>query len=427
MNKEFVKKYGTLLLLAAGAGIIFQLPYIRETFYVPIQKAMNLSNAQMGQLSAGYATMATISYFIGGIVADKFSARKLLTFSFLATGILGWWFSTFPSFNTARLIFVLMGISTIITYWSAMIKATRMLGDSSEQGRLFGLQEGLRGILNAILVFGMTAVYGRFANEILGTAWAIRTCAIVVIIIGILNWFVIEDTDREENVESFKDVIVGTFRELAAPRVWLLVAIVFFGYSLYGIFGYINTLAINVYGLSVAGGSTLGGLRYIIQAFGGIIGGFLADKIGSRLKVIIAGAVLTCASYALFLFLPADTSLLPVILGNFVAGMFFIYLIRSQYFAIIDDAGIPVSKTGRVSGVVSCLGYLPDVFMYTMIGGWLDNNPGKTGFNMTFTYAIAMAIGCVISSLILAKVIQKDKVAVSTLDPVISKESLTEK
>lgn len=59
MNKQAVKKWGTLLLLSAGAGIIFQLPYIRETFYVPIQKAMDLTNAQMGMLSSGYATMAT--------------------------------------------------------------------------------------------------------------------------------------------------------------------------------------------------------------------------------------------------------------------------------------------------------------------------------------------------------------------------------
>ena len=122
MNKSFIKKYGTLLLLAAGAGIIFQLPYIRETFYVPIQNAMNLTDAQMGMLSSGYATMATFSYFVGGIVADKFSARKLLAFSFIATGILGLWFSTFPGYNISRLIFVLMGVSTVITYWSACIK-----------------------------------------------------------------------------------------------------------------------------------------------------------------------------------------------------------------------------------------------------------------------------------------------------------------
>lgn len=407
MEKKFVKKYGTLLLLAAGAGIIFQLPYIRETFYVPIQSAMDLTNTQMGMLSSIYASMVTVSYFIGGMVADKFSARKLLTLSFISTGLLGLWFSMFPSFNIARLIFALMGISTIVTYWSAMIKATRMLGDSSEQGRLFGLQEGLRGILNALLVFGMTAVYARFSNEIMGTAWAIRTCAIVVIVIGILNWFFIDDTDSEENTESIREVVFGTFKQLAIPRVWLLVAIVFFGYSLYGIFGYINTLAINVYGLSVSGGATLGGTRYIIQAFGGIVGGFIADKLGSRIKVIILGAVLTGSSYALFLFLPAEASFLPIILGNFVAGMFCIYLIRSQYFAIIDDAGIPVSRTGRVSGIVSSLGYLPDVFMYTMIGSWLDSNDGKAGFDLMFMYAIAMAVACVIACIALSIVIKK--------------------
>lgn len=407
MNKAFIKKYGTLLLLSAGAGIIFQLPYIRETFYVPIQKAMDLSNAQMGMLSSGYATMATISYFIGGIIADKFSARKLLTFSFLATGILGFWFSTFPGFQISRIIFVLMGISTIITYWSAAIKATRMLGDSSEQGRLFGWQEGLRGVLNAALVFIMTAVYTSFANEVVGTAWAIRTCAIAVFIIGILNWFVIEDTKTESQTQPISQVAIGMFKTLKLPRVWVLVAIVFFAYSLYGILGYINTFAINIYGLSVAGGTTLGGMRYLVQGVGGILGGILADKIGSRIKVIIGGAALLTLSFAAFLVMPASAGLLNAVIANFIFGLFFIYVVRSQYFAIIDDAGIPVELTGRVSGIVSCLGYLPDVFMYTMIGGWLDNNPGKEGFNMMFIYAIVMGIGCIFFSFVLQFIVKK--------------------
>lgn len=101
-RRAFIKKYGTLLLLATGAGIIFQLPYIRETFYPQIQEAMNLTNTQMGLLSSGYSSVALFSYFIGGIIADKFSARKLLAFSFITTGLLGLWFSTFPSYNIAH-------------------------------------------------------------------------------------------------------------------------------------------------------------------------------------------------------------------------------------------------------------------------------------------------------------------------------------
>lgn len=410
MNKAFIKKYGTLLLLATGAGIIFQLPYIRETFYVPIQNAMNLSNAQMGLLSSGYATMSLFSYFIGGIIADKFSARKLLTFSFIATGALGLWFSTFPGYTISRVIFVLMGISTIITYWSACIKATRMLGTEEEQGRLFGLQEGLRGIMNALLVFGMTAAFTHFADEVAGASAAIKVCSIVVIIIGILNFIFIEDTKKEENSESFIEVTKGMFKALLIPRVWLLVAIVFTAYSVYGLIAYATTFAQKFYGLSAASAATLGGIRYLIQGAGGIVGGFLADKMKSRFKVIIGGCIGLALSFALFIVVPAKASLCVMVVANFFVGLFFIYAVRSQYFAVHDDAGIPLNMSGRVSGIASCLGYTPDIFMYTLVGSWMDNY-GRTGYNMTWAYAMVAAVLCAIITFILSRIVKKEKAA----------------
>lgn len=394
MNKAFIKKYGTLLLLAAGAGIIFQLPYIRETFYVPIQNAMNLTNEQMGLLSSGYAAMATLSYFVGGIIADKFSARKLLTFSFLATGALGLWFSTFPGFQISRIIFILMGISTIITYWSACIKATRMLGTEEEQGRLFGLQEGLRGILNALLVFGMTAAFSAFADEIAGAAAAIRVCAIVVIIIGILNWFVIEDTKSEEQTESLGSVVKGMFKCLLIPRVWLLVGIIFTAYSVYGLIGYVTTYAQQFYGMTATTAATLGGVRYLLQG----VGGFLADKLHSRMKVIGGGCIGLAISFGIYIILPGTPGLCGAVIGNFFFGLIFIYAVRSQYFAVHQDADIPLSLSGRVSGISSALGYLPDVFMYTLVGGWMDSY-GRRGYNMTWIYAIVAALLCVLLTL----------------------------
>ncbi len=406
MNKAFIKKYGTLLLLAAGAGIIFQLPYIRETFYVPIQNAMNLTNEQMGLLSSGYAAMATLSYFVGGIIADKFSARKLLTFSFLATGALGLWFSTFPGFQISRIIFILMGISTIITYWSACIKATRMLGTEEEQGRLFGLQEGLRGVLNALLVFGMTAAFSAFADEIAGAAAAIRVCAIAVIIIGILNWFVIEDTKAEEQTESLGSVVKGMFKCLLIPRVWLLVGIIFTAYSVYGLIGYVTTYAQQFYGMTATTAATLGGVRYLLQGVGGIVGGFLADKLHSRMKVIGGGCIGLAISFGIYIILPGTPGLCGAVIGNFFFGLIFIYAVRSQYFAVHQDADIPLSLSGRVSGISSALGYLPDVFMYTLVGGWMDSY-GRRGYNMTWIYAIVAALLCVLLTFILSKVVKK--------------------
>lgn len=406
MDKAFIKKYGTLLLLAAGAGIIFQLPYIRETFYVPIQNAMNLTNEQMGLLSSGYAAMATLSYFVGGIIADKFSARKLLTFSFLATGALGLWFSTFPGFQVSRVIFILMGISTIITYWSACIKATRMLGTEEEQGRLFGLQEGLRGILNAVLVFGMTAAFSAFADEIAGAAAAIRVCSVAVIIIGILNWFVIEDTKTEEKTESLGSVVKGMFKCLLIPKVWLLVGIIFTAYSVYGLIGYVTTYAQQFYGMTATTAATLGGVRYLLQGVGGIVGGFLADKLHSRMKVIGGGCIGLAVSFGIYIVLPGTPGLCGAVIGNFFFGLIFIYAVRSQYFAVHQDADIPLSLSGRVSGISSALGYLPDVFMYTLVGGWMDSY-GRRGYNMTWIYAIVAALLCVLLTFILSKVVKK--------------------
>lgn len=409
MNKAFIKKYGTLLLLACGAGFIFQLPFIRETFYVPIQKAMGLSNSQMGSLSGWYAIVATPAYFLGGIVADKFSPKIMLTFSFISTGLLGLWFSMFPGYEASRIIFALMGFTTVMTYWSSVIKAVRMLGDSDEQGRLFGLQEGLRGFLNAGLVFVMAAVYASFADNIAGAAWAIRLCAILLLVIGVLCFFVIDNQSAEAQTESLKDVTIGMLKCLKIPRVWLLVGIVFSAYSVYGLMSYINTYAVTFYGMSETAAANLGGIRYLMQGIGGVVGGFLADKIHSRLKVIGGAAGLLALSWAAFIFIPVQASALPIVLGNFLFGVILIYAIRSQYFADIDDAGIDVNITGRVSGILSTFGYLPDVFMFTLVGSWIDSYSDTTGYKMVFTYATAMGIICMVIAFLLYAIVKKSK------------------
>lgn len=409
MDKLFIKKYGTLLLLACGAGFIFQLPFIRETFYIPIQTAMGLSNSQMGTLNSWYAIVATPAYFLGGIVADRFSPKIMLTFSFVSTGLLGMWFSMFPGYKTSQLIFALMGFTTVMTYWSSVIKAVRMLGSSEEQGRLFGLQEGLRGFLNAGLVFVMAAVYANFADQVVGAAWAIRLCAVLLLVIGVLCWFVIDNPEKGTQTESLKELVLGTFQCMKIPRVWFLTGIVFTAYCVYGLMSYINTYAVNVCGMSETAAANLGGIRYLLQGVGGVVGGFLADKIHSRLKVISISGGLLAVSWAAFIFIPGNASALAGVIGNFFIGVILIYAIRSQYFADIDDAGLDVNITGRVSGILSTFGYLPDVFMFTLVGSWLDGAAGKAGYNKVFICAAVMGALCMLISGGLYKIVEKDK------------------
>ena len=65
----------------------------------------------------------------------------MLSFAFLSTGLLPV-VRHFPGFVAQMLIFGLWGGIGTAFFWSAMMKVTRTLGSSEEQGRMFGLLRG---------------------------------------------------------------------------------------------------------------------------------------------------------------------------------------------------------------------------------------------------------------------------------------------
>ena len=61
-----------------------------------------------------------------------------------------------------------------------------------------------------------------------------------------------------------------------------------------------------------------------------------------------------------------------------------IYATRSLYFAVMQSGKIPLNYTGTAVGLVSLVGYTPDIFSGPMLGYLLDNNPGELGFQYVF-------------------------------------------
>ena len=52
-----------------------------------------------------------------------------------------------------------------------------------------------------------------------------------------------------------------------------------------------------------------------------------------------------------------------------------IYAMRGLYFALIEEAKIPLLITGTVIGIISLIGYTPDIFMSLVSGFILGENP----------------------------------------------------
>ena len=48
------------------------------------------------------------------------------------------------------------------------------------------------------------------------------------------------------------------------------------------------------------------------------------------------------------------------------------------------------------------------MFMYTLVGSWMDSY-GRTGYNMTWVYAMAAAALCIVLTFILSKVVKNGK------------------
>lgn len=412
LNPKF-KRWIMLIILAAGGGTIYQLPYLRYAYYDSMALSLGLNNTQLGIAMSLYGFVAMICYFPGGWIADRISGRKLLTCSFILTGLGGFFFATMPSYTSTLILHAYWAVTTTLTYWAALIKATRQLGDSSEQGRIFGLLEGGRGLFSTLFGLALLAVFTKLGADTFGLQAVIIGYSGLSILIGIITWFVFEDKNDGEKTGALVSDVVSVIK---MPEIWLIALIIFSTYTMYAGQSYITPYITQVFGGSVTLGAFLGLLRtYFLQLAGAPVGGLLADKVRSSTRILVAGFIAILVCLVVFLLLPPKEAFLPIVIVTMIVMAFGVYAVRGIYFATIDEARIPMHLTGAAVGFVSLIGFTPDAFIYIVIGKWLDNNPGALGYRYMFIYMIVVGIiGFIVSLVFLGKLKKKRRMAAAS-------------
>ena len=393
---------------------IYLLPYLRWTYYDTLVEAVNLSNAQFAATMSIFGVTAMIFYAPGGYLADKLSLKKMLSFAFLSTGLLGLWYATFPGFVAQMLIFGLWGGIGTAFFWSAMMKVTRTLGSSEEQGRMFGLLEGSRGLVNVIIAFVALYFYGKMGESVGGMQGIIVAFSILCIISAVLAWIVIPN-----RVEGASDSIhlkdVGTV--LKIPAVWIIALIVMTCYSVYIGSTYLTPYMTEMLGLSATLAGAIAILRtYALQCVAAPTGGAIADKIGSVTLVIGICFVIIVAALAGFVLLPASPSIVMIALVLMLLFCAAIFAMRGIYFAPMDECNVPKHLTGTAVGVISVIGFFPDVYMNAVAGTLMDAFPGAQGYKYLFIVMLAFAIVGTVASIVLSRMIKKHKQEKTALD-----------
>ncbi len=152
-------------LVCAGEAI-FGLPFHVSRYFRPTYvEVFDITQTELGILGSIYGFVAMFAYFFGGGLADRFSPRGLLAVSLLATGASGLYMATIPSFAAMCLLFAFWGISTILPFWSALIRATREWGGQEQQGVAFGVLDGGRGLLAALLAMLTLFLFAQFLPD----------------------------------------------------------------------------------------------------------------------------------------------------------------------------------------------------------------------------------------------------------------------
>ena len=125
--------------LVIAGEMVFGLPFHTARFFRPtLLEVFGFTNTQLGDLFAVYGITAMLSYFPGGALADRYSARKLLTLSLFATAAGGLYMATIPGAMQMALLYGFWGVTTIFLFWGALIRATRDWGGQAAQGTAFG-------------------------------------------------------------------------------------------------------------------------------------------------------------------------------------------------------------------------------------------------------------------------------------------------
>jgi len=387
MSRNFI----AILLVAAGGAIIYGLPYFRYDYYDAYLEVYHLTNTQMGVFGSIFGIFGMISYLFGGYMADRFSIRKLLTISLVGTGLGGFLHLLPLSFGALVCLYAFWGFTSLFAFWPACVKAVRVLSDSEDQGKAFGWFEGVRGVAAAIMAPLAVVVFRlgvKKLDDATGMKYIIIFYSIITIISGLLVFLKMNDENIGESEKlSFKEI----GKVLRLPAVWIIGIVTFCNYvftlSLY----YFTPYATGILGMTVTLGATLAAVKRFVSPISNVGGGYIADKVGTGNLLLVSFLAMAAGTLAI-LFLPLSTSSIIIFIILFLVIYFFYNVNYALTWAMMSEGNIPEQYSGTAAGIISTVGYLPEIFCSLLAGILIDGYPGVTGFRYYFAFLIVMLL-----------------------------------
>ena len=390
-----------LISLLIAGEMVFSLPFHIARFFRPtFLDVFNLSNADLGDIFAFYGVVAMVAYFPGGLIADRFSARKLLVLSLTSTALGGIYLAQVPSRLGLSILFAYWGMTSILFLWAALIKATREWGGQFAQGKAFGVLEGGRGLVAAgvatiaVVVIKMSLSIeldnANDAQRIFAMQRLIYFYTCVTLGAAVLVWIVIPDDKSRVSVlhGETRSPISHIFQR---STVWLQATVLICAYCGYKGLDNYGLYAVDVLGMNEIESAQFVTLAAYLRPVAAIVAGIIADRFFASKTIGCIFAILTLSYIVLFAFTPS-ASAIWIIYGNVIITFAAIFGLRGTYFALLEETKTASNVTGVTAGLISAVGFLPDVFFASVAGRILDATPGFAGYQNYFVFLTGFAL-----------------------------------
>ena len=130
-DSKLKKNLVSLIILTLSGSFIYTLPYFRSYYYDAFMQTFGMTNTQMGLCGVCFGGIGAVSYLFGGIIADTFPIKKLIPFSMILTGALGFCLLLSPPPYLIILIHGLWGLTSLMTFFPALMKGIRAMAASN--------------------------------------------------------------------------------------------------------------------------------------------------------------------------------------------------------------------------------------------------------------------------------------------------------
>ena len=383
------------ILILAGESV-YLLPYVLSRIFRPtVLKVFQIDNVELGLCFSSYGIVAIFSYILGGPIADKYSPRKLMSLSLILTALGGLVYAQFPAFYGLKLLYGYWGFTTVFLFWSPMIKAARFWGGSSSQVKAFGLLEGGRGLVGAFIATLGVLVFDHFmistdsqTPDLVDNKNAFRYVILlsssIVAIVGLLVWkFMKVDQEIEKSVVMKEISLKKIKKVLVLPSIWLLMVIVMCAYVGYKITDVFSLYTFDVMLYDQVESAEIATFLLYLRPMIAISIAFFAGKWRNTSMLVIGFAISFLGSLIFSLGIISYSKTLLFLCSIFILAIG-VYSLRALYFSIMEKGEIPLLLTGTAVGVVSLIGYTPDIFIGPLMGYFLDEYPGALGHQCVF-------------------------------------------